>query len=266
MTKIFAAVLGIAAGALGCYGQFEFAYGLEGHVNYVVCAAVLIGLMAAALPVFGEVSWQLRMYSKSICLWIGFLFCAVTLFFGAAERVGAAKSGPMAERSADRSAVTLAETSLGDAKAKLERAEADARAARKLPRTSTKKVQGCDAGCLSRYEVAVTNAKADVEKATTAVTSKQKVAKAETTWKQPDWLLPLTIDYGSFIACWFAGALFARQRKAEPEVKIEAPSTPVELPVSKRSVAAKKGWKSRRKRDTIRKALRVAGPQIRAVS
>jgi hypothetical protein len=263
--KIFATALGVSAGVLACYGQFEFTYGLEGCVNYVVLAALLIGLMAAALPVFGEVSWQLGMRIKSVLIWVGFLFCAGTLFFGAAERVGAARAVPAAERTAARSAVSLAETSLSEAKAKLERAEADARAARKLPRTSTKKVQGCDAGCLSRYEAAITSAKADVETATTKVTSKQTKAVTETTWKQPDWLLPLTIDYGSFIVCWFAGALFARQRKPEIETKVVtvpvAEQQPVAEPVNTRSVAARKGWKSRRKR----LAVRQNGPKLRAV-
>ena len=267
MTKIFAAALGIAAGVLGCYGQFEYAYGLEGAVNYVVLAALLIGLMAAALPVFGEVSWQLGMYAKSVLIWVGFLFCAVTLFFGAAERVGAAKGVPAAERSAARAAVTLAETSLSEAKAKADKAEADAKAARKLPRTSTKKVQGCDAGCLTRWDNEASAARSRVDAASLLLTGKQKKAVTETTWKQPDWLLPLTIDYGSFIVCWFAGALFARKREVQPEVKIiETPIAEVQPVVNVRSLAAKKGWKSRRKRDTVRKALRTSGPQIRAVS
>jgi len=242
--KHFALCLGFAAGLLGCYGQFEYTYGLEGCINYVVLAALLIGLMAAVLPLFAEVSWQMQMRFKSLMLWFGFVFCAATLFYGAAERVGTAQAGPAAERNAARAAVMLAQTALTEAKAKVDKAEADARAARKAK--ASKKA-------IDLLEAEASAARSRVNEATASITSKQTKAKAETTWQQPVWLLPLTIDYGSFIVCWFAGALFARQRKIET---VEAPL------VNTRSLAAKKGWRTRHKRMTIRQT----GPKLAAVA
>jgi hypothetical protein len=234
--KISTTAIGVAAGCLGAYGAFEYAYSLEHQVNYVVLAAVLIAILAASLPYFGERSWRMGMRTKSILLWVGFAICAANVFYGAAERFGIAKAAPAAERQAARDAVPLAETALIEAKATAVIAEADARAARKLPLAPVgKKAKAgswCDKGCLAKHEANVTTAHGRVADVTAALTrARAKSTNEGGIMKQPAWLLPLAIDYGAFVICWFAGALLAFRAPVKAKAKrtsrkAKAPSKP----------------------------------------
>src|SRR5437660_11284897 len=102
--RALALIIGLATGAIGCYGAFEFALKLDGH-SYLTFAAPLIALSAMCLPPLGERAWVARQYMKAIVIWLTFIPAAAVVFFAAAERTHNAKAGAEAERLATHTAV-----------------------------------------------------------------------------------------------------------------------------------------------------------------
>ncbi len=237
MMKLSILSIGFAAAALGCYGSYEQALKTDG--GYLVIAAPVVALAAALVPYFAERAWQARHTIKSLLWWLVLVPVGATLFFATAERVHTAKAGAEAERTAQRAAVTRAEATLADARRSADAAEADAKAARRLPRQLTKKSKAgssCDDVCLAGWDQAAAAARARVTAAADAVTRLQATAAEEAPLKAPVWLLPAALDLVAFMAIWNGLAMTvpavrskptrkARKRKSKPK----RPTSPAQL-------------------------------------
>jgi hypothetical protein len=97
------------------------------------------------------------------------------------------------------------------AKAKLATAEADAKAARKLPRSpsSSKAKAGswCDDKCIVRWDGEAAAARTRAIEAETTVRAVEAEAVTEATLKTPTWLSGVAIDLTAFASFWFASPL-----------------------------------------------------------
>src|SRR5262249_15835683 len=147
--------------------------------------------------------------------------CIAQVFLGASERMHTAQAGPAATRNAARAAVTDAVTALNEAKAKSNRAEADARAARKLPRQPASKNARagsfCGGGCLKRYEDDAKAKAADVAEATAALKQARSGAVSDASFAPAAWLLPACVDASGIVLSLLAGFLSGRKREPEQE-------------------------------------------------
>lgn len=222
MAKYLILTLGIATGLVTGYGALEYATAIEGEgVTYLKCALVLVAVGATFTPSCAEVAWRAGQRVRAVLWLVAFVPCAATVFYSAIERVHHAKAGEQAELSAMAQAVTLAEGALNDAKAKADKAEADARAARRLPKapTSSKAKAGtwCDDACLKRWTDEASEARERVAKAQAEVIKARAKAKAENSTPLPQWLMPLSLDAISLLAFWTVAGLFSRQAEQQPE-------------------------------------------------
>lgn len=193
--KLSLIALGTLAAGIGCYGAYEQSASIHG--GYLMIAAPVVALASAIIPYFAEQAWQAGHRFKAVILALILLPAAATVFYAASERVHLAKAGAEAERAALRSAVTLAETALDEAKAAATRAETDAKIWR------SKSARACDPiTCLARWDNAATATRKRVTDATNAVTAAASLATIEPPAKQPVWLLPLTLDLVAFGFIW----------------------------------------------------------------
>lgn len=193
-SRVLALTIGLAAGALGCYGAYEMACKTDG--GYLIIAAPVVAAAAALIPYLAESAWRAGQRVKSLALWLVLIPAAAVVFFGAAERVHTAKAGAEAERAAMHSAVTRAGAALTQARAKADKAEVDATAARSKGRKQ------CDASCLAKWEAEAGAARGRVSDAAAAVTAAETKATVESPLRAPVWLLPLALDLVAFVAIW----------------------------------------------------------------
>src|SRR6266576_238638 len=106
--------LGTLAAGIGCYGAYEQSATMSG--GYLMVAAPVVALASAVIPYFAEEAWKAGHWLKAVVLALILVPAAATVFFAAAERVHIAKAGAEAERASMRSAVTMAERGLDEAK------------------------------------------------------------------------------------------------------------------------------------------------------
>ena len=223
-------ILGIVTACLGMWGAYQFGLKLEGSVSYLTIAAPVIAGAAALIPPLAEQAWWSKQYAKSLLWWAVLIPATATVFFGAAERVHAAKAGAEAERSALRKNAERAESELAEAKEAALKAEAQAlkAEARKTCGTS------CREAKLARDE-----ANTKLGEAKHALLIAETKATTEASLKAPEWLLPAALDLIAFMAIWTgltgpkAEPTKAKRktRKRKPTAKPKAPS-PVILPTN----------------------------------
>ncbi|RPJ20632.1 MAG: hypothetical protein EHM35_19210 [Planctomycetaceae bacterium] len=192
-TRLAILFVGLVLGALGAYGAYEYAQGLEGKVTYLVLAAPVIAVMAAFIPPIAEATWRKGQPLKAYLWWAALVPAAAVVFFSAAERTHHAKSGAEAERFAHVLQATRAEAALASAQSELTKAEAEDSKA-----TAQKQ---CGPQCRAKQAAAKT-AKANVAAAKGELLSAQKQARTESPLQAPVWLLPCAIDVVAFMAIW----------------------------------------------------------------
>lgn len=210
--------LGTIAAGIGCYGAYE-----QSAINggYLMVAAPVVALASAVIPFFAEEAWAARHRVKGVLLAMILIPAAATVFYAAAERVHLAKAGAEAERAALRSAVTLAERALDDAKASAVKAETDAKVWR------SKSARACDPACVAKWDAAFSAARGRVGAASEGVTAAAAKASVESALKAPVWLLPLALDLVAFVAIWTGLSLPGRAPATAPA---PAPAVPVIVP------------------------------------
>jgi len=205
--RIVSAILGAITGGLNAYAAFEFGLKLEGGaVSYIALAAPVVALTAGLLPPLAERAWAAGGRVKSLALWCALVPCAAVAFYSAAERVHLSKAGAETERAALRYVVDRATVTLDTANAE---AAAATLAANKV-RGLTEKTCGPKCQSVRATETAargrVTEAESNLEKA-------QGKAIQEANLKPPVWLLPVALDFASFVLLWSAfGAPSRRPR------------------------------------------------------
>jgi len=193
--------LGTLAAGIGCYGAYEQSAAING--GYLMIAAPVVALASAVIPYFAEEAWAAGHRLKAFLLAMILIPAAATVFYAAAERVHLAKAGAEAERAALRSAVTLAEHALDDAKSSAAKAEADAKIWR------SKSARACDPACVAKWDAAFSAARGRVAAASEMVTAAAAKASVESPLKAPVWLLPLALDLVAFVAIWTGLSLSA---------------------------------------------------------
>jgi hypothetical protein len=246
--------VGAAAAGVGCYAAYEAAAKADG--GYLMIAAPIVALAAAVIPCYAERACHDRQWLRAIALALVWVPCALTVFYSAVERNHFAKAGQEAERASLRTTVQRAKQELIEMKASADKATLAANKVRGLD------MKACKNSCQSikATETAAINRAAVAAKALAATEAK---AVTESEMKAPDWLLPLSVDIaGMFlIACGFGlgrkpkieAKEVASQAKQELPV-VEAPAIAAEMEIeaptkskpSKASLAAKKGWETRR--------------------
>jgi hypothetical protein len=225
--RVLSLVGGLGAGALGCYGAYEYAVKLDGF-SYLAVAAPLVAAAAAFLPPLAEHAWQARQYLKAIVLALILLPAALTVFFSAAERVHHAKAGAEAERLATRTAVARAEANLNDVKASAKTATAAADKVRGLNEKT------CGPKCQS-IRASETAATGRVALAETALRTAQGQATTEASLTPPVWLLPAALDLVAFGLIW---AAFGTSAKVQPTTPAKPKQKRKTKPKTKPSPAA----------------------------
>jgi hypothetical protein len=239
--KATALLFGVVAAAIGCYGAYDYAFTLEGHVSYLVVAAPVVAVAAAFAPWFAEQAWQGGHRVKAVLWCLVLIPTAATVFFAATERVHNAKAGAEAERQASRGAVALAAQALRTAERKLDAAEADARKARALPRAPASKAARpgtwCDSACLARWDTETEAARQRVAEARERVTTLEAKAPRESSLKLPAWVLPTGLDAFAWLALWTGLAwplpkpkAPARRRRRTAKRPKAGPAAPTKAP------------------------------------
>jgi hypothetical protein len=207
--KLVALVLGLTTAALGMFGAFEFAKGLEGGtITYLVIASPVIAAAAAMIPPIAEASWHNGHRLKSVLWWLVLAPCAAVVFFSSAERVFVAKSGAQAERAALHSAVDRAKADLVTVKAEAKDATAKADKVRGLQGRS------CGSRCQS-IRASGTTALDRVTETEGKLLTAEKLAHAEAPLTPPSWLLPASLDLVSFASIWTALAAPVRSKPVQ---------------------------------------------------
>lgn len=217
-TKYALIVLGTVAAGIGCYGAYEQSAATNG--GYLMIAAPVVAGASALIPYFVERCWQAGHRFKALVFALVLIPAAATVFFAAAERVHAAKSGAEAERAALRQAIGRASQAHQEAQAKATKAEADAKTWR------AKSDRICSALCQAKWEGEAKAARGREAEALKGVTTAQALATEESEIKAPIWLLPIALDLFAFAALWAGLSLQGR-----PPVPTVAPiPTPVASP------------------------------------
>lgn len=193
----FAFLLGISAGAVGCFGAYEYGLGLEGgKISYLAIGAPIVAIMATIIPPLAEYAWRNNEPFKALLWWIALIPVGSMIFFSAAERVHMAKASNEAEITANYNAVVRARKTYdtaSDALAKIEPEEAKAKAAKADNR--------CNLDCKTKLEYAemlrtkFISAEIELKKA-------EKSSVVDSQWKPPVWLLPIALDIIAFMAVW----------------------------------------------------------------
>jgi hypothetical protein len=224
ITKYSLIGIGTLAAGLGCYGAYEQSASVNG--GYLMIAAPVVALASAVIPYFAEEAWKAKHRLKAVIMASILIPAAATVFYAASERVHLAKAGAEAERQSLRSAVTLAERHLDEAKKSAARAEADATAARAK--------RSCNAECLARWDAAAAAARSRVTAATDAITAAGSKATVESPLKMPVWLIPASIDALAFIGIWMGLAWPSSHTVVQQPIPVPAPQ-----PVVKRTARRK---------------------------
>lgn len=186
--------IGLAAGALGCLGAYEYALKLEGgQLTYLVVAAPLIAIMATLIPPLAEHCWKNNEHFKSVIWWLSLIPVAALIFLSAAERVHMAKAGQQAEIAAKQFAAVRARTLYQEAKDALSIAEAD--------EAKAKVTKNCGPQCLTKLERA-SSARIKFAEAETNLIKVESTAIDDSKWKPPVWLLPAALDLIAFLGIW----------------------------------------------------------------
>ena len=151
---------------------------------------------------------------------------------------------------AARAAVTDAAQAVTDAKAKADKAEADARAARKLPRAPASKKAGagswCDAGCLQRWDDEATAARQRATDAATTLTAARGKAVSDAKLSPAVWLLPACIDAAGIVLWSLVPLLPWPKHKPKPaKAKARRKATPKPRPTKPTAAQAVVGFKPR---------------------
>lgn len=215
--KVSLITLGTVAAGIGCYGAYEQSAVTNG--GYLMVAAPVVAGASALIPYFVERCWQAGHRFKALVFALVLIPAAATVFFAAAERVHAAKSGAEAERAALRQAIGRASQAHVEAQAKATKAEADAKTWR------AKSDRVCSTLCQAKWEGEAKAARGRETEALKAVTTAQALATEESEIKAPIWLLPMALDAFAFAALW-AGLSFQGRAPAAPVV------APVPAPVA----------------------------------
>lgn len=222
MKKLIVMCMATVATAIGAYASFEGQMNLDGHVTYLVVAAVAVPIFAAFLSECYVTAWRRRHKLLAIGLFGVFGLCSAQVFLAAADRMHTAQAGPEAARNAARAAVADTERAAERAEAKADKAEADARAQRKLPRAPANKKatagSWCDTGCLKRWDDEATAARQRATEARDAVTQARGKAVTNSTLSPAVWLLPACIDLAG-ITLWPLVALLPWPKRKEKPVK-----------------------------------------------
>jgi hypothetical protein len=198
-----AGAIGFACTALDIWGTAEWTYGLEGRVSYFVVAGPLLAFVAAVSFALGEFYWCRDMKRKGLAWFLMIVPCAAVVYFATAERIHLGKAGAEAERSAYRRQAERALESRDAAKVTFKDAAKAASEARAW------KQQG---GPEFRKRItAETDAEAALTKAETALLKAEALAKAESPYKMPLWLLPVALFLVGLVGTWTAFGTFAPQ-------------------------------------------------------
>jgi hypothetical protein len=229
--RVAALALGAACAALNAAAAYA-ASGITGAI---------IGLSAVTLPALADHAHRLGQGAKAVALWLAAIPCIVLAVANVGERTHAIRAGGDAERAAIHAAAERARGDLDAAKARLSTAEADARAARKLPRApATKTAKAgtwCDDACLARFDGEVTTARTRVGEAETAVRSIEGKAVSEADLRAPVWLTGLAVDVIAFACLWFGFAPVTGRATSGAS----AATTAVAAPKRKRRTRSKAG-------------------------
>lgn len=240
--KLSLIALGTLAAGIGCYGAYEQSAATNG--GYLMVAAPVVAGASALIPYFVERTWQAGHRIKALVFALVLIPAAATVFFAAAERVHAAKSGAEAERAALRQAIGRASQAHLEAQAKASKAEADAKTWR------AKSDRVCSGACQAKWEGEAKAARGRETAALAAVTAAQALATEESTIKAPIWLLPIALDAFAFAALW---AGLSMQRRAPAPTVAPVPA-PVASPAPIVAAAPKKASKPRAKAKTAKAA------------
>jgi hypothetical protein len=230
MLKSSLLTLGAVTAGLSCYGSYDYAMRLEGTVSYLVLASPVIAGAAAISPYYAERLWALRHRLKAMLWLLALIPTAATVFFSAAERVHLAKAAAQAEHAAAHAAASRAKLVLSEAKTKADKAEADARAQRKLSRKQ------CDDRCVARWDSEATQARLRANEAATAVRVAEGTALPDSPLKPYEdafkLVLPASLDFITLIAIWSGLAVKA---------PAPAPAQPAKPARKRKPRVAKKG-------------------------
>lgn len=235
--------LGTLAAGIGCYGAYE--QSAATHAGYLMIAAPVVAGASALIPYFVERTWQAGHRFKALVFALVLIPAAATVFFAAAERVHAAKSGAEAERAALRQAIGRASQAHLDAQGKATKAEADAKTWR------AKSDRICSTACQAKWEGEAKAARGREAEALRAVTTAQALSTEESAIKAPIWLLPIALDMFAFAALWAGLSLSGRASIAAESTPV-APVAPIVAPIAapvakpKKKAAAKKAPKKTR--------------------
>ena len=248
--KLSLIALGTLAASIGCYGAYEQSAVTNG--GYLMIAAPVVAGASALIPYFVERTWQAGHRIKAFVFALVLVPAAATVFFAAAERVHAAKSGAEAARAALRQAIGRASQAHLDAKAKADRAEQDAKTWR------AKSDRVCSTVCQAKWEGEAKAARGREAEALRAVTTAQALSIEESAIKAPIWLLPIALDMFAFVSLWAGLSLSSRAPIVAP-VPV-APEAPIVAPIAAPVAKPKKAKKTAPKK--VRQALGPAGLRL----
>jgi hypothetical protein len=201
-TRVLALALGGAIVGAECFGAYDYVIRLDGFSYLAVAGPLAPAIAALSLP-FAERAKAAKQYVKAIALGIAFIFAACTVIYTMSERVHDAKAGNEAERVAKSAAAARAETSLSEAKAKVDVVTAAADKVRGLD------LKQCGPKCQS-IRASETAAKARVSEAETAVRRAQGQATTSSDIKPPSWLLPVALFFAGVVFVWYGSGTKGR--------------------------------------------------------
>jgi len=248
LARVTCLTVGAALAAVGMFASYDAA--IQSGSKYLMIAAPLIALAAPLVMVFVEIAVEARQHVKALALLTVFGLCAATVFYTAAERNHAGRAVGEAQRIAYRAAVTRATAELADAKAAAKDATAKADKVRGLD------AKACRKTCLNA-KASETAAAERVAAAEKAMAVAEATAVTESDLKQPDWLLPASVDIANMVLIWVGFGLG----------RMPVPSKPEAPALTKRQIAARKGLETKKQNKRQRekaKQARKAGFKVAA--
>jgi hypothetical protein len=196
--KLVAGLIGFGAAALSSWGAYEGQMKVEGEVNYMVIAAPFVIMAAACLPPIAERLFHIGNFWKSVWVWGVIIPVAVIAFFSSYERVHMAKDTLAAAQRANVKAVQRLEK-------ELELARADTKA-KELEVAPTLAKKSCKEVCQTKYKGFVTEKKNAEAAILEKIESKEAKQTVTADMAAPLWLLPATLDLGTFVGIWICFA------------------------------------------------------------
>jgi hypothetical protein len=247
--------VGVALAGIGMYASYEAA--AQSGSAYLMIAAPLVALAAPLVMVFVEIAIEARQYVKALALLAVFGLTAATVFYTAVERNHAGRAVGEAQHTAYRIAVDRANKELIEAKAD---AQAKTAAADKVRGQEGDK---CKKACqnIKASEKAAAERLAAAKK---ALADADALAVTESDIKQPDWLMPASVDVTNMVLIWVGFGLGSIQRKpAQPAAPVEPKARKVRKPAKskdpKRVEAGKKAAATNKARKAEKAAAIAAG-------